>query len=709
MMKTLGTLSIVLWFAAAAFPGLPAASAAQPAAELALPEGVDDLVFAVRPIGPDIHYYANFGYYSYDPEEKAYPIGGQLCRLNLASGEVRVLLDDPSGGVRDPQVHYDGGKILFSYRPGGTEHYHLYEINADGSGLRQLTDGPHDDIEPAYLPDGDIVFCSSRCNRWVACWKVPVANLHRCGADGGNLRMISSNAVTENTPAVLPDGRLLYTRWEYNDRSQLAYHHLWTINLDGTGQMTYFGNMHPTGMAYALAGRNGNTVNYANVPGAEAMLDAKPIPGTRLVVSVFSPGHGRPEHEGFLTIIDPRLGPDHQPSARRIHPGGNWRDPYPLSATRFLAARGRDLFLLDDQGRAAKLFSLGDPRPEMRLHEPAPIRPRHRERLTAARIDAARPTGRFVLADVTRGRNMEGVARGEIKKLLVLEQLPAPFHNSPGFDGISLWGPFTIARILGTVPVEEDGSACFEAPAMRSLFFVALDEHELAVKKMQSFVTLQPGETTSCVGCHEPRTVTPANPGEATLAALRRPVSRIEPIDGVPQIVDFRRHIQPILDRHCVRCHSEGNPDGITCLAGARGVPSHGRGRVLSSYVELVQQFEEVVDGRNAHGNRAPRQIGSAASKLMTRIDGSHYDVKVSPQETRTIRLWLDSGAVANGTYAIMDGGTPERPSEQYVREMKRYGLLPPDFNPKTTSIDVYAVDEAYFRSFWHQPERVCH
>ncbi|MGI6418380.1 MAG: hypothetical protein ACOX1P_22230 [Thermoguttaceae bacterium] len=172
-----------------------------------------------------------------------------------------------------------------------------------------------------------------------------------------------------------------------------------------------------------------------------------------------------PDIHGFLTIIDPRLGPDHQASARRIHAGGNWRDPYPLSATRFLAARDRDLFLLDDQGRAAKLFSLGDPRPEMRLHEPAPIRPRHRERLTAARIDNAQPTGRFVLADVTRGRNMEGVARGEIKKLLVLEQLPAPFHNSPGFDGISLWGPFTIARMLGTVPVEEDGSACFETPA----------------------------------------------------------------------------------------------------------------------------------------------------------------------------------------------------------------------------------------------------
>jgi hypothetical protein len=536
----------------------------------------------------------------------------------------------------------------------------------------------------------------------VACWKVPVANLHRCDGDGGNIRMFSSNAVTENTPAVLPDGRLLYTRWEYNDRSQLAYRHLWTVNLDGTGQMAYFGNMYPTGMPSNIAAKTGNVVNYNNVPGAEAMLDSKPIPGTRSVVSIFSPGHGRREHHGFVTIIDPRRGPDHQPFARRLHPDVNWRDPYPLSPASFLVVRNRELHLMDDQGRTRLLHTLADPRPAMQLHEPVPILPRQRERLTAERVNLHSAQGRLVLADITRGRNMEGVARGEISELLVLEQLPAPFHNSPGFDGISLWGPFTIARILGTVSVEADGSAYFEAPAMRSLFFVALDEEDLSVKKMQSFVTLQPGETTSCVGCHEPRTVTPANPGRATLQAVQRPPSRIEPVEGVPQIVDFRRHIQPILDKYCIECHGENHPDGGICLTGSRGVPSHGAGRVLASYVELVQRHEEVVDGRNAHGNRDPRRIGSSASKLMTRIDGSHYNVRISPQEARIVRMWLDSGAVANGTYAIMDGGTVERPSSQYIREMKRYGILPNDLDPAVTAIDVYATDESYFRSFWH-------
>ncbi|MDP7557817.1 MAG: hypothetical protein QF687_08065, partial [Nitrospinaceae bacterium] len=111
--------------------------------------------------------------------------------MDLRTGEVTDLLNDPTGGVRDPQLHYNGRKVLFSYRKSGSEHYHLYEINIDGSGLVQLTDGPYDDVEPTYLPDDEIVFCSTRCNRWVMCWKVPVAILYRCGPNGENIRALS--------------------------------------------------------------------------------------------------------------------------------------------------------------------------------------------------------------------------------------------------------------------------------------------------------------------------------------------------------------------------------------------------------------------------------------------------------------------------------------------------------------------------------------
>ena len=163
--------------------------------------GVEDIVFAVRTRTREGHWYANFGYtYATEPPSPLYGHGGRLCRLKLSTRKATVLLDDPQGSVRDPVVHYDARKILFSYRKGGEEHYHLYEIDVDGSHARQLTDGPYDDIEPCYLPAGGIVFVSSRCNRFVNCWMVPVAVVHRCDGDGKHIQVLSSNVEQDNTP-----------------------------------------------------------------------------------------------------------------------------------------------------------------------------------------------------------------------------------------------------------------------------------------------------------------------------------------------------------------------------------------------------------------------------------------------------------------------------------------------------------------------------
>ena len=249
--------------------------------------GVEEIIFASRQPGAGGHWYENFGYYAQDQNKKAYRGRGRLYRLNITGGELTVLLDDPDGSIRDPQVHYDGEKILFSYRPGGMEHFHLYEINIDGSRLRQLTSGPYDDIVPTYLPNGQIMFCSGRGDRWVPCWYSQVAILYICDGDGANIRPISANIEHDNTPWPLPDGRVIYERWEYVDRSRVAFHHLWTANPDGTGQMVFYGNLHP----------------------GTLMIDAKPIPDSdNEVLVVFSPEHGRKEHEGAITIVTAKPG-----------------------------------------------------------------------------------------------------------------------------------------------------------------------------------------------------------------------------------------------------------------------------------------------------------------------------------------------------------------------------------------------------------------
>ena len=617
---------------------------------------VDEIIFACRQLNYDPHWYANFGYYADSAARKAYRAMGRLCKLNIRTGRVTVLLDDPQGTVRDPQVHYSGRKIIFSYRKAGSENFHLYEINADGSGLKQLTDGLYNDIEPTYLPDETIVFCSNRCNRWVNCWLTQVAVLYRCDADGNNIRPISSNNEHENTPWPLPDGRVLYQRWEYVDRSQVHYHHLWTTNPDGTGQMVYYGNFHP----------------------GIVMIDAKPIPGTEKVVAVFSPGHGRKEHDGQITIVTPKAGPDEIASARFISKTKNYRDPYPFSEDCFIVAQGTRILVMNGRGETNEIYRLPAELAEagVQCHEPRPLLPRPRERIIPPRMNPRQTTGRLILTDIYSGRRMQGVERGEIKKLLLLETLPMPIHYTGGMEPLSYGGTFTLERILGTVPVEPDGSAYMEVPALRSLFFVALDENNNSVKRMQSFLSVMPGETTSCLGCHEQRTRTPMAKGQSTLQALSRPASRITPIAGIPDVFDFPRDIQPILDKHCLSCHGYEATPAFSYQSKSGGpragrvILSGDRGPIYSHSYYTLTLWRQFADGRNQpKSNLAPRSIGSSASPLMKKFDGSHYSVKTTHHELDMIRYWIESGAPYPGTYAAlgcgMIGGYAENEQDQ--------------------------------------------
>jgi hypothetical protein len=608
----------------------------RPLAKRLADSGVHESIFAVRQPGKDPHWYANFGYYADSETRLTYGNGGKLCRLDLATRSVTTILEDRDGAIRDPVVHYDAQRILFSYRKGRSPCYHLYEINLDGSKLRQLTDGPYDDIEPCYLPDGQIVFISSRCNRWVNCWATKVANMHHCDADGQEIYQISANIEHDSTPWPLPDGRVLYLRWEHVDRSQAAYHHLWTANPDGTAETVYFGNQNP----------------------GTVMIDAKPIPNTGKVVAIFSPGDGQREHDGTITIVDVRKGPDQQDSARPITREPRYRDPWAFSEDLFMAASRDRIVLLDAAGHEEEIYRLSaaETAAGMQCHEPRPIIRRPREHVIPDRCDPQSEAGWLFLKDVYHGRNMTGVKRGEIKKLLVLEILPKPINFSGNAEPLTYGGSYTLERVLGTVPVEPDGSAFFELPAMRPVFFVALDENDMAVKRMQSFTTVQPGETGGCVGCHERRTETVLP--HANALALARGPSEIDWNTDSPDVFDFPRDVQPILDRLCAECHGyrktpRGGPfAGNVVLTGDRGpVFSH------AYYTMTVRRLFS--DNRNQpKSNLPPRAVGSSASRIFTILDGSHYGVRADDDETKVLRLWIETGAPYPGTYAALGCGS---------------------------------------------------
>ncbi len=212
-----------------------------------------EILFAVRKPSIDGHWYANIAYYSTDQCRTTFPMnsGGQLCIYNVKTKAVRTVFEDPEGNIRDPQIHYDAQKLVFAYLPKGKRHYSLCEINLDGTGLKPLTgqgedvspgmadDATYsppgwDDFEPTYLPDGQLIFCSTRANRYVQCWMTQVGTLYKCDADGSNIRALSANVEHDNTPWVLANGQVAYMRWEYVDRFHMGYHHLWSMNPDGT-------------------------------------------------------------------------------------------------------------------------------------------------------------------------------------------------------------------------------------------------------------------------------------------------------------------------------------------------------------------------------------------------------------------------------------------------------------------------------------------
>ncbi len=598
--------------------------------KLILDQGCEQIVFASRGQVRDGHWYANIGYYSCDKDSKLYSNGGHLCILNLKTGAVDILLEDKNGTIRDPAVHYSGEKILFSYRKGHSENFHLYEINTDGSGLEQLTSGSYDDYEPSYQPDGGIVFVSTRAKRWVNCWLTQVGTIYQSDSKGQNVRQLSPNLEHDNTPWTLPDGRVMYQRWEYIDRSQMVFHHLWTMNPDGTEQKIYYGNMHPGGV----------------------LIDAKPVPESEEVILIESPGHGRREHAGKVILLSNANGPDDLKSKKYLTSEDIYRDPYALSKDVFIAARGRDLVALNREGVELPAFQLPEktfPK-ELSIHEPRPLIKHPRERMLPKRIDESKSTGTMLLTNVYIGQKMGSVKKGTIKKLLVMEALPKPINFTGGMDPLTYGGSFTLERLLGTVPVEEDGSAFFEVPANRSVFFIALDEKEDSVKRMHSFTSVMPGEMLSCIGCHEKRT-TVAEPAKALPLAATRAASKIRKIDGIPEVFDFPRDIQPILDKHCVQCHSPAQRDGGILLTGDRGpMFSH-------SYFNLTIHGQ-FADGRNrTHANYEPYEIGAASSPLMKKLNGEHYGAQLSPGEIKKIRYWIESAAVYPGTYASLGSG----------------------------------------------------
>jgi hypothetical protein len=575
----------------------------------------------------------------------------------------------PRGNYTTLALSYDGRTVYFAFAERADEKpdfyspqrrcFHLYAVGADGSHLRALTEGPEDDFDPCPLPDGGLAFMSTRRGGFGRChnpWEpLPAYTLHRMNADGSGVRTLSWHETNEWHPAVLNDGRIVYSRWDYVDRSAANFHGLWTTHPDGSNPAVLFGN-------YTLR------INACFQPHA--------IPGSDKILFVAGAHHA--DVGGSLVIVDPKRialergsGEDSFDAIESLTPevtypeANGWptsyfHGPWPLSENHFLVAfsfetlpgmssgEKRDtrtgLYYFDRFGNLELLYRDD----EASCMYPIPLEPRPSPppRVNPPAEELS-DEGEFVLSDVQQSLFPLPAGR-TVKQLRIFQVLPKTHTHVANQPRLGYANAESARMLLGTVPVEEDGSAYFRVPARKPLYFQAVDADGRAVQTMRSVTYLQPGEQRGCVGCHERPGTVVAN---RVLLALRRPPSKIAPGPAGTRPLSFPLLVQPVLDRHCVRCH-----DG---QAGPGKSPLALTGQVQDEFTQSYLNLKPSVRWNEWGGaslneiTTHPGRCGADQSPLTQVLaDAKHGPpLRLPAEDIRRIYLWLDANAPFYGTY----------------------------------------------------------
>jgi len=684
-------------------------------------DGVDRIVFVRRNTGTADHYYTDH------VNDRSKP-GGNLCVLSLRDGKVAELVPEMrKGWFGRFDISFDARRIVFGWKKSPNVGYRIYEVCIDPAtgerqgGVKQLTfpeeaeaelvkeygkkrQGHYyhhgtDDMHPCYLPDGDIVFVSTRCRYGILCNNDDVfttATLHRMDADGKNLRKLTNSAVSESSPCVMADGRVLYTRWEYVDKGHIGAKCLWAMRPDGTGSVEIYGN----------------TISYP-----PTFIYGRPIPGKTSEFVFLGTPHCRPNSIGTVIRVDTRKGirtrdamtymtPNVDVRTEKGYwyrqPSGEWKqdangcgplfkDPYPLTDEFFLVAhkpagpkwddpKAYGLYLLEAGGKVELLYN----DPTFSCWQPFPLRKRPKPPVLSSPVDAGlaeQNQAVCVVTDVYHG--LEGVERGTIKYIRILEQVPRPWaaRRRDGSDKygkahvvLSAQTVLGLKMMHGIVPVEDDGSAHFFAPANRNIYFQVLDANFMAVQTERTYVNYMPGETRSCIGCHETPQSVPANsPARGVLEALKRTpsVPQAQPGDlSAQRTLHFPTDVQPVLDKHCATCH---NPKK---KSGGLDFSKDPAGHFSVSYQSLMTRITKDLGTALMEGNKSSVDYLGAHSTLSFRtplvamlskgkvrlpdkklaaraaeLAGKHKKVELSREELLKISTWVDANCQYYGSY----------------------------------------------------------
>ncbi len=606
----------------------------------------------------------------------------------------------PPGNFMTPELSYDAGRVLFAYCPvkeapaswdfdDHTRHlrYHLYELSLPSGEVRPLTEGDTDNFSPVVLPSGEVLFLSTRRGGYHRCGRGPcfVYTLARMAADGRNARSISFHETHEWDPSLLNDGRVIYTRWDYVDRNAVHYEQLWSALPDGSGAQIYYGNntWNPTGIWEARAIPGSSRIMATAAPhhgmsaGSVILVDpAQGVDGkaplTRLTPDVRFPESESPLPTGpsptdfdFDTPVTgywttPLVEPWREqaaPEEERRWPGHCYKSPWPLAEKFFIVSYSFDQLVGERGPNLPNMFGLyfadAFGNKELVYRDPAissvwarPLAPRTPPPEVPSLRDEGE-TGTFFLSDV-RQSWPPLPADMPVTHLRIIQVL---LKTTPNADSPRVGAAFAAPgkQVLGTVPVEADGSALFEVPARTPVLFQALNAQGRAVQTMRSLVYLQPGERRSCIGRHEPRTKAASAVGPAQ--ALGRAPSRIKPGPDGSRPFSYPRLIQPVLNQHCVRCH-DGKKPGRPVLTGEP------EGDFTRSYNALVSRVSFTAWGRpeqNYEPMTEPLRFGAVASPLTRMLDKGHGKVTLTPEDRERLNTWMDANALFYGTFDVQE------------------------------------------------------
>ncbi len=573
----------------------------------------------------------------------------------------------PKGNFTTLALSYEGGTLYFAFaaRAGRKPDFYspdrrgfqLFEMKADGAGLRQLTDGTDDNFDPCPLPEGSLAFISSRRGGFGRCHNVweplPTYTLHKLDMTTGAIVCLSFHETNEWHPSVTADGRIVYTRWDYVDRSAANFHGLWLTNPDGSGTTSLFGN-------YTTR--------------INACYQPRPVPGSHKIAFIAGAHHA--DVGGSLVLLDPRrarldykTGEDSLDAIERLTPeicfpeapgwpSSYFHSPWPLSEDRYLASfsfeplpgmgpkEQRDsrtgLYYFDRWGNLELLYD----DPEISCMYPIPLGARVKPPVIPEVADRRLgDEGELMLADVNQSLTSLPPSR-KVTQLRIFQVLPKTGSHVANQPRIGYANAESARMFLGSVPVEADGSAYFRAPARKPLYLQAVDAEGRAVQGMRSVLYLQPGEKRGCVGCHEQSATSPVS---RKMLSQARPPSRIEPGPDGSHPMSYMRLIQPILDNRCVPCHSDANPNTKVNLTSALEKP------FVKSYIALRPyiRWHEWGDHSISQIATRPGHMGADESKLVSVLLDSNHGSKIAltDVERQAICLWLDANAPFYGAY----------------------------------------------------------